>query len=317
MAGAALFISGRYAKRLPQSKYDKPSGTQLAATCDITVRFHEPPADLAPFFTTFYRADFHVPDGPVSDALQPEWGGVRMFSGTPPRATIGDCAVISSDIQAQGPTTQPIVFEMANCSLWGFGLLPLGWATFMGVPAHDYANRIFDGRTEPAFARFAPLADRLTADIARQDAEYRAIVDFFRSEIECHTADRDRILSIHQMLLDPDVTDVASMAVSAGLSQRTLERVSLRAFGFPPKQLLRRQRFMRSLAQFMIDPSKGWLDAMDETYFDQSQFVRDCHDFLGMAPTDYAAMNHPVMSAFMRERMKALGSPVQTLDQPG
>ena len=288
----------------------------MAATCDITVRFHEPPADLAPFFTTFYRADFSVGDGHVEDALQPEWGGIRFFSGTPPRASIGGSRHVTSDMQAQGPTTQPIHFELTTCSLWGFGLMPLGWATFMGVPAHQCANRIFDGRSSDMFERFRPLADRLTVDPAAELSEYGAMVEFFREQIPRHKADRHRIHAIHEMLLDTQVTDVASMAVSAGLSQRTLERVSRRAFGFAPKLLLRRQRFMRSLAEFMIDPSMGWINAMDESYFDQSQFVRDCHAFLGMAPSEYAAQEHPVLGAFMRERMKALGSPVQTLDKP-
>ena len=289
----------------------------MDAACEITVRFHEPPADLASCFTTFYRADFDVAGGTVSDALQPEWGGIRFFSGKNPRSSIGDGPTHSSPMPAQGPTTQPIHFEVGTCSFWGIGFLPLGWATFMDAPAHEMANRTFDGRSEPAFARFVPLADRLTADPAKEKKEFESIVRFFREEIDRNAADGDRILAIHETLLDPDVTDVASMAARTGLSQRTLERIARRAFGFPPKLLLRRQRFMRSLAQFMADPSKGWINAMDETYFDQSQFVRDCHAFLGMAPSEYAAQDHPVLSAFMRERQRAHGAAVQTLDKPG
>jgi len=73
---------------------------------------------------------------------------------------------------------------------------------------------------------------------------------------------------------------------------------------------------MRSLAQFMLDPSLGWVGAIDALYVDQSHFVRDCHEFLGMTPSEYAAQDHPVISAFMRERMRAHGSAAQTLDVP-
>jgi methylphosphotriester-DNA--protein-cysteine methyltransferase len=95
-----------------------------------------------------------------------------------------------------------------------------------------------------------------------------------------------------------------------------MERLCRKHFGFSPKLLLRRQRFMRSLAQFVLDPSLGWIGALDSLYFDQSHFVRDCRDFLGMAPSEYVAADHPVILGFMRERMRAHGSAVQTLDSP-
>ena len=288
------------------------------AQCDISVRFMEPPEDLRPYFTTFYRADFCVPEGRVRDSLQPEWGGIRFFRGDTPVSHIDSGQPLShTDFSAMGPTTLPIDFEIGTTRFWGIGFLPLGWATFMDVPACDLANRQFDGNRHPDFARFLPLARSLTADPAAEAAEYDQIVDFFRNEAPRHKVDRERVLAIHEMLLDPDLADVAAMAERAGLSQRTLERVCRAAFGFPPKTLLRRQRFMRSLARFMIDPSLGWIGAMDSLYFDQSQFVRDCHAFLGMAPSEYVAMDHPILEAFMRERMRTHGSAVQTLDKPG
>jgi len=288
----------------------------MAKTCEINVRFHQPPPDLAPFFTTFYRAEFIIEQGRVIDALQPEWGGVRFFRGESPRSRIGDGARINSDIQAQGPTTQPIHFDMAGCTLWGFGLMPLGWATFMEVAADTMANKIFDGHSEPAFARFVPLADRLTHLPDQVEQDFDEIVRYFREDALRRKSGEDRIMAIHEMLLDPELTDVSAMARRAGMSQRTLERACRKVFGFPPKTLLRRQRFMRSLARFMEDPSLGWIGAMDSLYFDQSQFVRDCHAFLEMSPSEYAALDHPVLGAFMRERQRVLGSPVQTLDPP-
>lgn len=288
----------------------------MPAACEITVRFHEPPADLAPFFTSFYRADLHVEEGRIADALQPEWGGIRFFTGDRPSSRIGDGEPIVCASPAQGPTTMPVHFEVGTASLWGIGIMPLGWATFIDRPAHELANCIFDARSEPAFAGIGQLAGRLTADRDREAQELEVIVGFFRDEARRLAPDRARIQAIHQMLLDASVTDVASMAQSAGLSQRTLERCCRDAFGFPPKLLLRRQRFMRSLARFIANPSAGWINAMDETYFDQSQFVRDSRTFLGTSPSDYVAQDHPVLRAFMQERQRVLGSPVQTLDQP-
>ena len=286
--------------------------------CDIAVRFHEPPEDLARYFTTFYRVEFDCPDGPVRDALHPEWGGLRFFSGSCPVSRIdGGGEVRDADFSAMGPSSKPVEFELDSCRMWGIGLLPLGWATFMGVPAHGMANRIFDGRAEPGFAQFLPLADRLTGAPENESEELDRLVAFFREEVPRNGAEDPRIVAIHQVLLDPTLPDVAGMAARTGLNPRTMERLCRKAFGFGPKKLLRRQRFMRSLADFMLDPSLGWIEAIDSLYFDQSHFVRDCHEFLGMAPSEYAALDHPVLAAFMRERMKAHGSAVQTLDAPG
>ena len=98
--------------------------------------------------------------------------------------------------------------------------------------------------------------------------------------------------------------------------QRTVERACHRAFGFSPKLLLRRQRFMRSLSDFMLDPTLKWIGAIDSHYHDQAQFVRDFRQFIGMSPRQYAALPKPLIGAVMRERARFAGSAVQTLDGP-
>jgi AraC-like DNA-binding protein len=293
-------------------------GTTVSeAACDISVRFHEPPADLAGLFTTFYRVEFTCPEGRVSDALHPEWSGLRFFDGACPETRVGEGPWLKdADFTAMGPSSLPIAFTIGTCCMWGVGLLPQGWATFMRAPACDFANRIYDGRKTEAFQPFAALADSLEFAASSELADLERIIAFFRSLRERSPAPDRRVKAIHEMLLDPELPDVAMLADRCGMNQRTMERLCRRYFGFPPKLLLRRQRFMRSLSKFMLDPSLGWIGALDSLYFDQSHFVRDCHTFLGMAPSEYAALDHPVLTAFMRERMKAHGSAVQTLDRP-
>lgn len=286
----------------------------MGRRCDVSVRFHEPPPDLSGFFTTFYQFSADCPDGPVDDALHPEWGGLRFFNQAGVVSSIADGAEIGgTTFTAMGPSSVPVNFRMVTTRMWGIGLMPLGWATFMGQPAYAMANRLFDGHTEPAFASFAPLTGRLSHDPDHSDADLALIVDFFRHQAPRHGADAERIMAVQTVLLDPELPDVAEMAARAGLHPRTLERLCRKSFGFAPKILLRRQRFMRSLAQFMLDPSLKWVGAIDALYFDQSHFVRDCKEFLGMTPSEYAARDHPILSAVMRARMAAVGAAVQTL----
>ena len=106
------------------------------------------------------------------------------------------------------------------------------------------------------------------------------------------------------------------MAERLGISSRSLERLSLKAFGFSPKLLLRRQRFLRSLAQFTLDPSLTWIRTLDFHYVDQVHFVRDFRRFMGMSPRSYGALDHPLMRAAVHGRTAAAGAAVQALHRP-
>ena len=99
------------------------------------------------------------------------------------------------------------------------------------------------------------------------------------------------------------------------MRQRTLERICKRAFGFSPKLLLRRQRLMRSLVHFLLDPSLKWIGALDSHYHDQAQFVREFHEFMGMTPSHYAAMDHPILKEVVLERARFSGSSVLAAHQ--
>lgn len=290
----------------------------MSLSPSIEVRFYPPPADLGGCFTTFYVAELDPGEaGVLRDGLHPEWAGMRFFSPAGPEAwTDAGLRVAGTTFQATGPTSHPVHFAMSKSRMWGLGLLPLGWARFVGQPADQFANMICDGHLDPAFAPFRQLAETLFGNPSDEAAELARIVAFFRQCKAHPLADEKRILAIHTALVDPDVTSVSELVGRVAASQRTVERLCHRHFGFSPKLLLRRQRFMRSLAQFMLDPSLKWIGAMDSSYHDQAQFVRDFHEFMGLTPREYASQPHPVLERFVHERLKAHGAPVQTLDKP-
>ena len=284
----------------------------------VKVRFHAPPPALQACFTTFYLTEIDVPPGAVvTDALQPEWANLRFFGGERPQAWIenGD-RVENARFVATGPSTRSTNFRLGPTRFWGIGLMPLGWARFIGQPAAEHANLIADGSQHASFARFQALAHTLTLRAEDEADELARIIAFFDAIPPIDPDEEARILAIHAALVDPEVATVTEMVERIGTSQRTVERACLRHFGFPPKLLLRRQRFMRSLAQFMLDRSRKWIGAIDEHYHDQAQFVRDFREFMGMSPRQYAAMPHPVLERFMYERARVHGAAVQTLDAP-
>ena len=256
-------------------------------------------------------------DGVVSDYLLPEWANLRFHSGSLPEAeSISGAKLSGTAFPVTGPSSRAMRFTIGSTRMWGIGLLPLGWAKFVADTAADFADGLLDGSAHPAFAAFRPLCDDLSRNAADVEVELARIASYFRDRIDAPVLEEERIVAIHAALVDPEIATVAQLVERAGTGQRTAERLCRRVFGFPPKLLLRRQRFIRSLSQFMLDPSLKWIGAMDGHYHDQSQFVRDCRQFMGMSPSQYGALPKPLIGAIMRERDRMAGSAAQTLDSP-
>lgn len=291
----------------------------MYSDCHVRVRFHQPSLALRPYFTTFYLTEIEVPEGKrVTDWLHPEWANLRCIRGEIPVSEIAGSPPIGGiESILTGPTSSTVRFTIGTSRIWGIGILPLGWAAFFGGVAKNYANRLFDAARDPDFAHLAPLIDSLFDGEPDELAELQRIEAYFLKRRDSDQPDRERIIACHSALVDPDVGSVAEFAEAAGIAAHTLERLCVRHFGFPPSQLLRRQRFMRSLAHYMLDPSLKWIGAIDSHYHDQAQFVRDFHHFMGMSPSEYAATPHPVLGAVMRARQELVGSAVQALHMPG
>ncbi len=295
-------------------------GSQVPNTrCDIDVRFFRPPPEYDGLFSSFYRAGIKVRDGGrIVDHLLPEWGNVRFFCGDSPDAALSNGSTLSATaFVCTGPSSMPTRFELGTTRIWGIGLFPLGWAKFARAPANEVANLVVDGDQHAAFGDFGTLFQALCDGEPDDDREYALIMAHFRERNGRIVPDEERIRAVHLALVDPEIRSVSEFAERAGLGQRMLERICNRHFGFPPRLLLRRQRFMRSLADFMLAPSTGWTPVIDGLYHDQAHFVRDFRSFMGMAPREYAALDHPVLGAFMQERARIWGSAAQTLDNPG
>ncbi len=285
----------------------------------VAVRFALPAAQLRPFVTTYYRTEFVAPAGEwIEDYLHPEWANLRFLSRVAAEAAVGaDPIAASPAFAVTGPTSCATRFRIGGGASWGIGLLPLGWASLLRVDAGDYADRFVDGRRDPAFAALVPLADALAASSGDYASDLALIEAHMARLFELRRPTDPAILALNDALVDPEMVSVADLAARLGMNVRSLERLSRRAFGFPPKLLLRRQRFLRSLARFMLDPSLKWLGALDYQYHDQSHFVRDFRRFMGMNPSAYAKLEKPLLVAAARARMAIAGAAMQGLHQPG
>ena len=273
---------------------------------------------MRPYFTTFYLTEIDAgSDGRVTDHLHPEWANLRIVSGVLPVSEIREDRPVGGLAGiVTGPTSTTVRFTTGTSRIWGVGLLPLGWAKFVTAPANVFADRLCDPTVDRDLALLRPLVETLFGETPDEAGELARITRHFEALAMREVSDEARIRAAHTALVDPEVSSVAQMAERASLPTHTLERICRRHFGFPPSLLLRRQRFMRSLSQYMLDPTLTWIGAIDSHYHDQAQFVREFHRFMGMSPRAYAAMPHPVLAGVMRARMAAAGAPVQALHVP-
>ncbi|MFZ4687925.1 MAG: helix-turn-helix domain-containing protein [Polymorphobacter sp.] len=201
-----------------------------------------------------------------------------------------------------GPTDRHGRIEADGGKTVGFSLSAIGWHRLIGNDAGRLANRV------------VPLEDRLGIDGMT-----------LRAQLQADTCDADSVARFEHLLLGlldqrPPVSaavlaadlalrsrpaTTAEFAQGAHVSERTLHRICLDAFGFPPKRLMRRQRFLDTMGRVRTAVGEALGEALDPAYFDQSHFYRDFRDFLGMTPRAYFSAPRPLMAAAAEAQTRA------------
>ena len=291
------------------------SGHRNAA---VSLGYVLPSDALRPYITTYYLTEIAAGADPVTDMLHPEGGNIRITLDGSMAGSIGSGEFKPlPDFAGIGPTSMGAPFALAPGRYWGVGLLPLGWARFVDAPAAARADSIADALRDDAYAAFRPLRARIASVAGDLQAEMAAIDAHMLGLLAQRPAlNEERIAAAHSALIDPGVDSVGKLTERLGISTRSLERMAAAVFGFPPKLLLQRQRFLRSLAQFMLDPSLAWLETLDWQYYDQAHFIRDFRRFMGTTPSAYAREPHPIMLAAAHVRSRTAGKVMQVLHDP-
>lgn len=254
------------------------------------MRIYLPDERLQSFATFYYFVECF---DHLEDFLYPEWGNVRF-------SVAGSWWVQSREVRASlpehgalfGPTDRAAKVVSREGKTAGFGLTPLGWQRLLDDPADALANRI------------VPLADRL----GRPTGEIKAA-------LVAHESDQqgvelfDQLLFEHLAVRPPNAPDaiavdaalrerprtVAAFAEAAGVDQRALGRICKRVFGFGPKRLLKRQRFLDTLGRIRYEDQPRFDDLRDPEYYDQSHFNHEFHEFMGLSPREYLSVPRPLM----------------------
>ena len=167
------------------------------------------------------------------------------------------------------------------------GLSALGWAGLVGRSAAALSDR--------AVAAGDVLDSKLTVTIGEAadcgDSECLAErIDMVLAKAPCAILPDETLVRGLTKIVDQGVICVAEAAgQQLGVASHVVRRCALRHFGYPPKVLLNRRRFVRALER-MIVSERGYSEAARHGYFDASHFIRDAKRFLGMTPRRFLAL---------------------------
>jgi AraC-like DNA-binding protein len=277
------------------------------------LRFHLPDPGLRDCISSYYALE--VGNDAIDDRLHPEWGNIRF-------ALCGDWSWSltggvdpSPSATLFGPTGKSArITGSARARLFGIGLLPLGWAQLIQAPAKLFANRMV-----PLSELWGDTAERLRQAL-QHDADDSERVRRLDAMLLGLLADapppEPHLAPIHRALASGDIATVSAFAAEVGVTERTLERLCPKLFGFAPKPLLRRQRFLRSLDRVVHNPDRTLTELLEESYADQSHFVREFRAFMGLSPTAYFAEPRTMMRLAAAERERVVGQTMQGLHRP-
>lgn len=282
-------------------------------TPPLSVRMMRPAAALAPFLDAYYIVETF---SPLSDLVLPGPGNIRFSpSGEWIRKVNGVVEPTADRAALFGPTDQTSSFESTGAGVMlGAGLSPLGWAQLIDTDASALANRVGELGAYIGHGEAEAIADAV--DAASDDAGIAAALDgWLSARVAARPPADPRVAAVHRALLgNPD--SVTAFADTAGITQRTLHRLCLRAFGFAPKGLLRQKRFLRTLERVRGVLDKPLAGLIDDGYYDQAHFNRDFRYFLGMSPTAYYNLPREIMRRSAEERRDATGRGLQGLHDP-
>jgi AraC-like DNA-binding protein len=187
--------------------------------------------------------------------------------------------------------------------LVGAGILPHGWAAIFGGDVSRIANRVVP------LSSLDPDAASLEAAIGAGERPDLALEAWLGARIGRYVPD-PRIARIFAMLDDPAVSRIETVAEALAMPQRVLAEFTRMHFGFTPKLLLRRGRFLRALSAVLTHPEQGPSALSAAGYWDRSHFLRDSHAFLGCSVRDFVKRRGPLNQVAMNVRAEVIGSPV-------
>lgn len=272
------------------------------------VDYWKPGAALRRYVSAYHRYCVAMPPGTVfRDVFFPSWATVRIALpgsddwsvrlGTRNYEPVPAMALF-------GPSSHAGYLSCTRGTLVGVGLLPLGWATLFGGDAARLANRVVP------LEQLDPGCDLLTEALADGEDPVAAFDAWLGARLALRAPPDPRIEPLFRLIESPATRRAEEIAEALEVTPRALAALTRYHFGFTPKLLLRRARFLRALSGVLARPAEANQLLEEAGYWDRSHFLRDSHLFLGCSIREFNKRRGPLNGMAMRVRETVVGAPV-------
>lgn len=269
----------------------------------ISLRYWEPSPEMRYFFGSIYL--FKTDLNNYQDMTRADMPQLRfMMSGNGYYRFCDNTTAPTPEICMLGPTMGATRFSLDSSALvFGVSVLPLGWFALGCDDASNWVDKLYDVAAVHG-AEFQQELERLRAT-ADFDEAAQGIWTFLESRLAPVSSSMvDMVSKIDSWLSDTDSPQIEDIVAATGLSARQLARYTNRLYGAPPKMLARKYRALRCASQIVID-KKNWTELCTEgNFYDQSHFIREIKQFLGLTP--HQLLNDPTMVAKLTVQRRAL-----------
>lgn len=278
--------------------------------------YWQPAPELAGLVSGYHLYAVSPGEGEVHrDTFQPSWFNLRILRDPATQWSVrwgNEAPQRVPDVALFGPSGTAFWSQSDTGTVIGAGITPLGWSRLGRVPAATLANRVV-----PADSVLGKTVRDLAGWVrgSSEDAIPTLLDRWLGAMMRPPSRDDAAIARLSAALLDPAICTVAELGRRTDLAPRTLERLSSKAFGFPPKLLLRRARFLRSLHALIAGGPGRRAIAIDAGYTDYSHFIREAHEFLGTSPTRFLETCGPMFRQSLVLRKAVLGEAAQALSE--
>ncbi len=252
------------------------------------LRYFAPDPDLAELVSSLYSLRIAVTE--LDEAERADRPQFRfMLSGAGRYGFPGGHEQAAGKATIIGPTTGPVRSRATGpLFIVGFGIMPAGWAALMGPDSSQLTDRCLD-----AVERLGPWLNSVYDQlVAAQDDDMRIALlqDLARSLMQSAAAGPVWFTrTVDEWLahsLSPHIDDLVA---ATGMSIRSVERMTKRFYGVPPKLLARKYRALRAAAA-LARGEKLNDSALADAFYDQSHLIRELKQFAGATPGQLA---HP------------------------
>ena len=189
------------------------------------------------------------------------------------------------DVAVVGPSSRPVTLQIDGAPVVEIPLSPLDWGRLTTVAAVAMADRIVAAR-DVGITCLDGVVDRDANDIAGVAINRLADAVVARGSASLDETTTTLIAQLMALIDEGLVFDAATAAEQVSTTPHNLRRIALRWFGFPPKTLLMRRRFIAALERFQ-ETGMDFAAITNFSYFDASHFLRDANRFLGTTPRRY------------------------------